>query len=302
MLAMMDGKDLDACYAAILAGSRAGWQAAASAWLRDGLDDPADGYGLDTPGMPPGRFWLLGAAAYLFRTGNTRWAMDLSFKNAAIREAVTPGLVQDLSALRFMLVTHAHGDHFDHATVNLLADLPITWIMPRFMLDNAVHNTSIPAERIIGIAAGERIMLDGIAIEAFTGLHWDESRSEGIDALGYLVDTGTRRLLFPGDVRVHDAAALPDHGRIDALFAHVWLGRDAACEPCPERYLGCFTDFVTAVAPRCVFLTHLYETDRQATAVWTYRHAGMIMDRLAACAPGITVVIPQRWHGYSLSE
>ena len=251
-------------------------------------------------GVSADRFWLVGAANYLLRTGGVHWAIDLSFKNAGIFEKLKPSLASDLGCLDFILVTHAHRDHFDPDTVRQLRDLSTRWVIPDSMMDTATVEMGLPMDRIVVVSAGDKLSVEGIAIEAFEGLHWDIPGESGIDSLVYLIDTGARRILFPGDVRNYEVGRIPDFSGVDSLFAHVWLGRDNALNPFPAVYLEKFAAFVASIKARTTYLAHMYETDRKPEHLWTYAHAGMIMDSLAALAPDMSVEIPQKWRGYDL--
>ncbi len=106
--------------------------------------------------------------------------------------------------------------------------------------------------------------------------------------LGYLVEQGGKRWLFPGDTRTYDPTGLPDFGPVDVLFAHLWLGRGSAMHPHPPL-LEYFCRFCLALQPRRVILTHLEEWGRQASDFWDGGHARQVILALKKQAPFLSV-------------
>ena len=58
------------------------------------------------------RLWLAGPSSYVFSLSGVRFAVDLQIRRACDLERVKDTLVEDLSELSFMLITHQHDDHF----------------------------------------------------------------------------------------------------------------------------------------------------------------------------------------------
>jgi phosphoribosyl 1,2-cyclic phosphodiesterase len=237
------------------------------------------------------RFWLTGAANYLFRTKGVRWAVDPVFKHPAVIDAITASGARELDGLSFVLYSHDHRDHVHPPTIRALAGLPAKWVVPHFMRDKIVASGALD-DRLLLVRPGDAVEIDGVRVRAFEGRHFDVGTRKGVESLWYVVEAGDRRLFLPGDVRDYDTAGLPDLGKVDDMFAHVWLGRKNALNPSPEPIVSQFAAFINHAAPSRVFLTHLYELGRNAEDMWTYTHAGRVMDALCAMSPGIRVVIP----------
>ena len=133
---------------------------------------------------------------------------------------------RDLDRLQLIVLSHAHNDHLDQNLISALQGLPLRWVIPEFMLDTVMKAASIPSERIIVPKPGSRICIEGLTLTPFEGLHIREQN--GIPEMGYLAEFGGYRWLFPGDTRLFDNSRLPDFGRLDGVFAHLWLGKAGA--------------------------------------------------------------------------
>lgn len=230
--------------------------------------------------------WLLGPSGYLLSAGGLRFGLDIHIHRPWIAEYLCGSLAGDLSRLDFMLLSHAHGDHYDEALLRLLKDAPVRWYIPAFFDRERVLATGISPELVTWMEPGRTYQMGSLAITAF------ESPHVKVPELGYLVETEQSRLLFPGDVR-HYAGCLPDFGPVDCLFAHVWLGRGNAHNlPC-EPWLSGFCDFAAALRPRRVFMTHLFELGRDTGNLWTYAHAGLAADGLLERDASLQVEIPR---------
>ncbi|MFN2351549.1 MAG: MBL fold metallo-hydrolase [Kiritimatiellia bacterium] len=249
--------------------------------------------------------WLMGPANYLARTMETRWAVDPVMLTCFVPQAITvdPAV---LSRLDFILLTHRHRDHMDPELWSALAGSAIRWIVPGDMLV-PVCEAGVPQERITPAEAGVPLDLQGMRITPFAGLHWEYAHGwqrgsprAGIDATGYFVEWDGHSLLFPGDTRTYDPAALPVFSGVQTLVAHVWLGRKAAGNPRPPL-LADFCGFVAALKPCCnVWLTHLWNVVRKPYDYWDERHARLIRDGLHDLLPGVTVAAPEFWRGMDL--
>lgn len=234
-------------------------------------------------------FWLMGASNYLFSTDGVRWAVDPMFntpRNGASLEKVGDRAKKLLDTMSFALLTHSHVDHFDPKVMRLCPQ--IEWIVP----DHLIGLVPEECENVTRISAGDVIQRGGIEIRAFDSLHYDAGTTVGVPETGYLVDTGWFRLLFPTDVRDYDASRLPQMGRVTHLFSHVWLGRRNALNyPCGD-YPDQMAQFALAFAPEKIYLGHLMEAERPPEDLWTYAHAGLVMDAILAQDPAAAVEIP----------
>jgi hypothetical protein len=254
----------------------------------------------------PDAVWLTYAANYLLRTAGTRWMIDPARLNNLVPEAA-PVPLDDLAALDFVFLTHGHSDHIDAALLRELARLGhLQWVVPRHMLTVA-ERQGIPVSRIIVPEPLQPLTIGNVTLTTFEGLHWEYPDRwgvgkpvAGIDAAGLLVEWPGHRVLFPGDTRTYDVAALPNLSPIDTLFAHVWLGRGAALQSNPPQ-LDAFCDFIEALAPtRRILLTHLWQVAREAEDYWDERHAKLVMTKLSKTMPGVAVTTPALWERVDL--
>lgn len=233
-------------------------------------------------------FWLMGAANYLFKTNSVCWAVDPMFNTP--RSGVTLSLINPdevFRSLSFVLITHEHGDHFDARLMERYPD--IGWIVPEHLVSWMPQNC-LPY--ITVIRPGEVIERKGMRIEAFSSPHFDAGSTDlGVMETGYMVDTGVYRILLPGDIRDYHAY-MPKFDHITHLFSHVWLGRRNAenlpCGSFPED----FARFMLSFRPEKIYLTHLMEAERPLPDLWTYEHAGLVMNAMMGLNPAADITIP----------
>ncbi len=210
--------------------------------------------------------WLMYSANYLFRTNGIRWAIDPFSLHWRLPAAPEMNLSHDLDGLEFVLLTHAHKDHLDLDLVSALKDLPVTWVVPEFLAPVVQKHAGLKPAQMAVPRLLEPVRLSGITITPFAGQHLVPNPGgtpRGLPELGYLVEYASRRLLFPGDVRIYDAASFPNFESVDILFAHLWLGRGLALKDQPELRQA-FCQFCADFHPGRVVITHLHEFGRDA--------------------------------------
>lgn len=239
--------------------------------------------------MQPGdTFTMMGGSNYLFSTGGVLWAIDPRFNWHFSR---TPEEMADLDAifpkLRFVLLSHKHGDHFDPGLIERYPTL--NWIVPDHLTE------LVPAAcraYMTVVHPGDELVREGIRIRAFDSVHIDAGSTNGVPETGYLVDTGRQRILFPGDIRDYGARSIPHFDEITHLFAHVWLGRNNTLNlPC-EPYVEDFARFMLSFGAEKIFLTHLMDPMRRINDMCTYLHGGLVMDAMLGMNPAADISIP----------
>jgi len=241
---------------------------------------------------PQDRVWLTYSANYLFRTNNVRWAIDPLTLSWRIEEAPKVDVARDLGGLSFILLTHRHNDHLDTELLSALRHMPITWVVPEFILSKVLRQSGLPRENIIVPSPLVPIEINGIHILPFSGLHCEtkpDGNLKGVPAMGYLIECNGKRWLFPGDTRTYDASLLPALDPVDVLFAHLWLGRGSALMDEPPL-LDAFCRFFLDLRPHRLILTHLTEFGRDANDFWDDSHAWCVSSRFKQIDPDISVV------------
>jgi hypothetical protein len=241
---------------------------------------------------PQDRVWLMYSANYLFRTHHVRWAIDPLTLNGRIKDSPKVDVARDLKGISFVLLTHGHKDHLDLDLLCAMRHLPITWVVPEFILSKVVRQAGLPRENIVIPSPLNPIELNGVQILPFNGLHREatsDGNLRGVPAMGYLIECNGRRWLFPGDTRSYDASQLPTFGPVDALFAHLWLGRGSALRDEPPL-LEAFCRFFLGLAPHRLILTHLNEYGRDANDYWDESHARCVSSKFKQIDPGISVI------------
>jgi len=252
------------------------WSKIITEWNSSGTDD---------------RVWLTYSANYLFRTNDIRWAIDPLTLSWRIKDGPRVNVARDLCNLSFVLLTHRHEDHLDIELLSALRRLPVTWVVPEFILPAVMSQAGLPREKIIVPSPLDPIELNGIRILAFEGLHWEtasNSTGKGVPALVYLIESGGKRWLFPGDTRTYDASQLPALNPVDVLFAHLWLGRGSALMDEPPL-LDSFCRFFLDLGPRRLILTHLNEFGRDADDYWDESHVQITLSKFREMSGNIPV-------------
>ena len=240
---------------------------------------------------PQDRVWLTYSANYLFRTNNVRWAIDPLTLHWRIEAAPNVDVAHDLSPLSLVLLTHGHKDHLDLDVLFALRDLPITWVVPEFLLARVTQQAGLRRENIVVPSALTPIELEVIRILPFDGLHWEtlsDGNFKGVPAMGYLIECNGKRWLFPGDTRTYTASQLPAFDPVDVAFAHLWLGRGSALMNEPPL-LDAFCRFFLDLNPRRVILTHLSEFGRNAGDYWDDVHVRLVCSRFQDISTNISI-------------
>lgn len=247
------------------------WRKMIREWSSDEFEDSA---------------WLTYAANYLFRTAELRWALDPFALAARVTGVALPDYLADLEPCALIVLSHNHNDHLDPNLLRALQSLPVQWVIPAHMLPIVLERADIPRSQIIVPAYGKPMQFEQLTLTAFEGLHLAEGR--GVPSTGYLAEFGGKRWLFPGDTRRYDLGALPSFGRLDGVFAHLWLGRAGALEN-PPPLLDPFCRFFAGLRLGRLVLTHLHELGRDADDYWDERHVALVSSRFQTLAPGLPV-------------
>jgi len=256
------------------------WDRMISDWQQDGAGDFV---------------WLMFSSSYLCRTSNVRWAVDPATLHTRMSADNEIDLANDLSGLSFALLSHRHVDHFDAQVVGALSSSSTRWVVPEFILNEVTENTAISEERIVVPRPMQPIRFGEVLVTPFEGLHDPPERKNApgsVPSMGYIVDVGRKRLLFPGDVRHYDAGSLPDFGDVDVLFAHLWFGRASSLLAEPPMFES-FCRFCVDLKPRKIVVAHLFEVGREDEDYWSSKHADMATNHWREKAPDIDVIIPR---------
>ena len=238
------------------------------------------------------RAWLLYSANYLFRTAGIRWALDPLTLKQRLPDAPDVDAPHDLGRLSFVLLTHRHADHLDLKLVQCLSTLPILWVVPEPILP-LVEQAGLSREQILIPGPLVSINIQGILITPFEGLHWENDLERpdglrGVPAMGYLVEFGGKRWLFPGDVRTYTLNRLPPFDALEGAFVHLWLGRASARLDQPPL-LESFGRFCMGLRSPRLIVTHLQEYGRDETEFWDDRHFQQVKQWLQRHAPAIQI-------------
>lgn len=197
--------------------------------------------------------WL-GHATALLRLGQTTIITDPHFEDRAgvsvagrrigrRRVHALPGLVENLPSIDVVLLSHAHLDHWDRASLTRLADSRTAAVIPR------------GTRRLLPRGFGEVVEIDWdstasavaaspLRVRAIKPNHWGArwllDRRRGYNA--YLIEYGRRRVLYTGDTAetsAFDSLASDDPAGVDLAVMgvggyHTWNYRHATPEQVAE--------------------------------------------------------------------
>lgn len=234
------------------------------------------------------------SSTYIFSTGRkTFWMMDPSFNMTGSDEQELEKITALIAQkIRFIVITHLHGDHCQSRLVRKLKDSPIRWIVsPRFT-EYFTADLDVAHDRLIELADGGETQIEGIRIKAQRGYHAEPGKKAVVSCSYEITLPDGVRLFFPADIRDYEAE-IPDREQpVDYLFGHVFLGREDAQG---DRFslLDGFCRFMTSRKSSNLILTHLYEISRQPRDLWTRRHAEMAAEAIRKYDPELKIVIPR---------
>lgn len=232
---------------------------------------------------------MLGASFYVLRLGGVTLAVDPYIKTELLPSLPVRQVEDAFAKLDGVLLTHRHRDHYDKALIALLKALPLKWYVPRFFGPEETDKTFGTAQTVT-VDTGARFLIRDVEVTPFDSPHSDPARNTVTPEYGYLLESGGRRFLMPGDVRVYDPALVPRFTGIDTLFLHVWLGAKQALLPPFEPKMAEMCAFAASFAPGRIILGHLYEFDRRPEDMWTAAHTALAESRLIELLPRAQVI------------
>lgn len=217
-------------------------------------------------------YWL-GQAGFLLDSGRHRLLIDPYLSDSLAqkyrdrgpsheRMMPAPIGIDDLPPLDFILCTHHHTDHLDAATLTpLIRRFPqLRLVVPTASLKLAQERTGLDADRLIGMDAGETLLLDqAIEVRAMRAAHEELQRDErGHHVfLGYALGVSGIRVFHSGDTipfagqveevqaLAADLALLPVNGRSPALAA-AGIAGNLTLDEAVELASSCGIDAVLA--------------------------------------------------------
>jgi hypothetical protein len=217
--------------------------------------------------------WLTYSANYLVSCAGYKWALDPFAMSSRVPGVCAPDYQAGLAGLSVVLLSHAHNDHLDRNLITAIADTDVQWIIPHYVKEKLQEDLKLPAERVFTPIPGEMMQFGPLRLLPFESLHM--RGAHGVPETGYLVEFSGKRWLFPGDIRDYDYARLPDFGRLDGVFAHLWLGKAGAMEESPTL-LTDFCDFFNGFQTDRLIISHINEFGRDEKDLWRPQHFELV--------------------------
>ncbi len=162
----------------------------------------------------------VGHATVLIELDGSRFLTDPLVRRGILhvrRRVPTPD-VSELGALTAILVSHAHRDHLDRHSLELLAgDCPVT--VPRGC---AAVARRCGAREVIELDEGDSVELGNASIRAVPAVHDGRRYPFGppLPSLGYLLN-GSRRIYFAGDTDLFTGMSALS-GLVDVALLPIW--------------------------------------------------------------------------------
>ena len=233
------------------------------------------------------------SSTYIFSTGrNIFWMMDPNFNMTGFDEPELDKITALIAQkIRFIVITHLHGDHCQAQLVRKLKDSPIRWIIsPRFT-EYFTTNFGVASDHLIELADGGETQIEAIRIRAQRGYHAEPGKKAVVSCSYDITLPDGIRLFFPADIRDFEAEIPNREQPVDYIFGHVFLGREDA-QGDQFSKLDEFCRFLTSRKSSNLILTHLYEVSRQPRDLWTRRNAEIAAGAIRKYDPELKIVIP----------
>jgi hypothetical protein len=170
----------------------------------------------------------------------------------------------------------------DMHLVHALRELPISWIIPGFMLEDILTRVNLHQDKVIIPQPGKTLQFKELKLTPFDSLHF--RGNHGVPEIGYLAEFNHKRWLFPGDIRGYESGIFPDFQCLDGMFAHLWLGK-AGAQISPPPLLDEFCRFFSEIAARRMVVTHLNEYGRDENDLWDEQHFDLVSKTFLKVSP-----------------
>lgn len=164
--------------------------------------------------------WWTGHNGWLLKYDDLLIGTDLVVGDPG-REHPAPISASELAAeLDVSIVTHAHGDHFNGPTSQVLArQSDCLFVLPRSCFDRAAK-LGIPELRIVEATPRSTLEVKGIKIDAIRAIHGNRQGAvyweANLDDCGYVIHIGGRTVMQPGDSVLLEDHLFREH--VDVLF------------------------------------------------------------------------------------
>lgn len=214
--------------------------------------------------------WWLGQSGYLIKSRAGTLVVDpylsehLTQKYAGtnkphVRMTAAPLRGGELTSFDLVLASHKHSDHLDPGTVpDLLAASPgAKLVLPSALLDHA-RSVGLPADRCVGLNAGESFEYAGFSVRAIPSAHEQLETDEAGRHLylGFVIEAEGLRLYHSGDTMLYEGLEeWLGPARVDIMFLPI-NGKDPARGVAGNMSACEAVDLATRVRPRFVVPHH----------------------------------------------
>lgn len=241
--------------------------------------------------------WWLGQHGFVLKLGHTVVYVD-AFLSALPGRTVPPLLSPDhITNADLVLGSHDHADHIDRAAWPAIAQASpgCRFIVPDLVRDSVVNDLELPAERVLGLNAGQTLDLGDCRITGVAAAHefLDCDAATGrYPYLGFVIEGNGCTLYHAGDCCLYEGlVATLKRWRFDAVFLPI-NGRDAK-----RLAAGCIgnmtyqeaADLAGALQPRLTIPTHFEMFDMNSV------DPALFLDYMRVKYPHLQILRPE--HG-----
>lgn len=245
------------------------------------------------------RMWLAGPTSYLFNFGGEKFAIDPQVRRQKDRDVLLPTLVNEMAAVKFVLITHDHDDHMCVPLMKALKDTPIVWYLPCGARRDLVEASEIKEENTVYVSAGDAFKIGKLAVKAYYTPH-GKPGGKFPDQRGYEIIAPSGTVFVPGDVRDYDYRGYGGLGDIELCLSHLWAGNNSIDESEYAPIMEEYADFTAEFKANRHFLCHLYEIGRKEEFLWHDGHADRAATLLKERLPETEIYVPRVGDSYSL--
>ncbi len=249
-----------------------------------------DGPDPNEPADPRLHLTYVGHATVLIEIDGVRILTDpvLRARIGPLRRRGPTPVVADLNPIDVVLISHAHPDHFDRASLRALGGAPLV-VVPRGLGRTAATAGREPHE----IDVDEQLAIRGVQITAVPARHGRWPLKRATRPMGYLIE-GSRRVYFAGDT-----ALFPEMrqlaGRVDVALLPVgrWGPPSGPERLTPSSAIDAAVLTEAKVAVPIHWGTLYVPGFQTGRWGWGARDAGVAFAAEARRAPGLDVLVLQ---------
>ena len=198
-------------------------------------------------------------AAYVFRFGDVKLAIDPSFAGFSEQEEKYAYLITKLQDFDAVFITHGHSDHYSPYFLEELGKSIKVYVPDFLECANTVPYT-----------VGDSVKLGELTVTGFVSCH-DEPGMNPYPEYGLNLTYRGKTITMPADIRDYRTDRFRGM-KADLLIGHLWLGRGNGLNLYNNTFIAEFCDFINGFDASRVFIGHMDDVRRNMQSIWTDVH------------------------------